>query len=254
MPSETLVTLFLAFVRVSGMLLVAPFFGQQGIPVKVRILLSVALAYGLHGLVPDIPPFAMTSIGFVVAVLIEALTGIVIGFSAHVVFWGIQLGTEIVGFQMGLSMAQAYNPVDGNKANPVNKLIGLMFLLIYILLDGPHHMMRAMALSLSVVPMGGGLIHASGPLLIQWVMDMFHIALRISAPFMISLFLVDLALAVYTRTTPQADLFSLSFLIKIGAGLGLLILIVPQLAPMAPEFVATTASNLLTLVRALAGR
>jgi flagellar biosynthetic protein FliR len=254
MTNETLLILFLAFVRISGVLLSAPFFGQQGIPVKVRILLAVAIAYGMFGLVPGLPASAFTAIGFVVAVVIEAITGIVIGFSAHVVFWGIQLGTEILGFQMGLSMAQAYNPVDGSKANPVNKIIGLLFLMLYILLDGPHHLMRALALSLLVVPMGGGLVHASGPLLIQWVMDMFHIALRIAAPFMVSLFLVDLALAVYTRSTPQANLFALSFLIKIGAGLGLLILIVPQLVPLAPEFVSTTATNLLTMVRALAGR
>ncbi len=248
-----LVAVLLVFVRVGGLLVAAPFFGQQSIPTPVRVLLGVLLAYCLVGFAGSVPVWALHPVGFVVAVAIEALTGAVIGFAAQFVFWGVQMVGDVVGFQMGLSMAAAYNPINGHSENPVGKLISLLFLLVFVLLDGHHQIIRGLALSFEVVPLAGAHLEAAGPLMLQWMGTLFETALRLAAPFAVTLFLVDVALAIYARTTPQADIFSLNFVLKLGAGMLVLLLLVPQLMPSFPGLIEQASDRVLNLIGVLAG-
>lgn len=242
----------LVFVRVGGMLMAAPFFKQQAIPVPLRILIGVLLAYCLVGFAGPMPDWALHPIGFVVAVAIEALTGAVIGFAAHFVFWAVQVMADVLGFQMGLSMAAAMDPMTGHMDNPVGRLINLLFLLVFLLLDGHHHLIRGMALSFQAVPLAGAHLEAAGPLMLQWMGMLFETALRLAAPFMVALFLVDVVLAIYARSTPQGDIFGLNFVLKLGVGLLVLLLLVPQLMPEFPGLVDRAAAQLHDLVGALA--
>ena len=71
------------------------------------------------------------------AVAVEVLTGLVLGFTAQFIFWAVQFAGEIAGFQMGLSLAQVYDPATGGASNPLGNLLTLSFLLVFLLLDGP---------------------------------------------------------------------------------------------------------------------
>ena len=53
--------------------------------------------------------------------------------------------------------------------------------------------------------------------------------MKIAAPVMISLFCVNLALALLARMAPQTNIFTLSFQFKIGVGLLVLFVSVPLL-------------------------
>ncbi len=82
---------------------------------------------------------------------------------------------------------------------------------------------------------------------------LFETAVRLAAPFMVTLFTVDLVLAVYARTSPQADVFSLSFVLKLGVGMVLLILVIPKLGPDMAVLVDLARSYTRDMVGALAG-
>lgn len=250
-----LLRVLLAFVRISGFLMAAPFFGQTSFPVRTRVLLAALLAYAFGGLLAQspLPPHATTALGFTAAAIVEALTGLLLGFGAQFIFWAVQFAGEIMGFQMALGMAQVFNPVQGETSNPLGRFLTLTFLLIFIVIGGHHDLLSALHLSFEVVPLGGGHVEAGGPLLMEWTGDFFATAVRLASPFMITIFLLDIALGIFTRVVPQADLFSLALPIKLLTGLLIFFFYFQFLMPLIPRLSEQVVNQVLDLLQAIQG-
>lgn len=251
---EAVLRILLVFVRVSGLLVAAPFFSRSFVPVQVKVMLGVLLSFILVGYAAGpLPPHAEHPVGFMVAMLVEAGTGLLLGFAAGLVVQAVQTAGELIGFQMSLSLAGAYNPIDGATANPVGQLLSLAFLLLFVLLDGPHHLIRALATSFEVVPLGGAHLAQGGALLLGWTGQFFATALRLAAPFMVTLLLLDVALGLFARVVPQADLFSLGLPVKLLAGLAICWVFMQGFASMSPALVDGMVDDLARLISTLAG-
>lgn len=249
---EYLFTLMLVFVRIGGLMVAAPFFSHMSIPVRVRVLLAVLLAYLLVGFVPGpLPPNVGHPVAFIVAVIIEALTGAMLGFAAQFVFWSVQYAGEIIGYQMALAMASVFNPIDGMNSNPIGRFLMTSMLLIFVLLDGHHHILYALVRSFEVVPLAGANLAAGGPLMLEWTGSFFETALQLASPFMITIFLVDASLGVFARVAPQADLFSLALPLKLIVGMSMMVFFIGNFIPMIPDFIQEMSGHLGQLIEAL---
>ncbi len=253
LDSDSLIRLALVFARVSGVMVAAPVFGQKGVPVQVRVMLSVLLSLILTGFAGgDLPEHSAHPVGFVLAVAVEALTGLLIGYAIRFVFWAVEFAGEMIGFQMSLSMAQVYNPMTGSSANPLGRLISYAFLVLFLLLDGPQAIVVGMARSFVAVPLGGADLGAGGPLLLSWTGGFFSTAVRLAMPFLVALFLVDVGLGVFARVVPQADLFSISLPLKLLAGMAITGAFLTSFWPLAPGLVDGATAGLDALFAALA--
>ena len=247
-----LFSVFLVFVRIGSLMVSAPFFGQQSVPVRVKIPFALLLAYTVVGFVPGpLPDHVAHPVGLMLAVAMEALTGVLLGFAAQFVFWAVGHAGEIIGFQMGLSMAAVYNPMDGMHNNPVGRLMTMALLLVFVLLDGHHHVLRALVASFEVVPLAGADLSRGGPLLLEWTGAFFATALRLAAPFMITIFLVDTALGVFARVAPQADLFSLGLPLKLIGGLVLAIVYMQNFMPAVPDMVRQVLGDMVAMIESM---
>jgi flagellar biosynthetic protein FliR len=247
-----LFSVFLVFVRIGGLMVAAPFFGHQSVPVRVKIPLAVLLAYTIVGLVPGpLPAHVAHPVGLMLAVAIEALTGILLGFAAQFVFWAVAFAGELIGFQMGLSLATVYNPAEGVHSNPIGRFLVMSMLLVFLLLDGHHQVLRALVASFAVVPLSGADLSQGGPLLLTWTGAFFGTALRLAAPFMITMFLIDVAFGVFARIAPQADLFSLGFPVKLLVGLGLTFFFLQNFMPVLPDLIQGMYTDVLAMIEAL---
>lgn len=248
----SLLRLALVFGRVTGVLVVAPVFGQKGVPVPLKVLLGVLLSTVLVGFAEGpLPPHITHPAGFVLAVGVEVLTGLLIGYAMRFVFWAVEFAGELMGFQMSLTMAQVYDPMSGATANPIARLITWLFLLLFLLLDGPQTLVVGMAESFVAVPVGGANLAAGGPVLLSWMGGFFATATRLAMPFMVALFLADVGLGVFSRVVPQADLFSISLPLKLLAGLAIAIAFVSAFVPLAPSLVDQVPTKLAELLVAL---
>ncbi len=244
--------LFLVFIRISALMATAPFFGHLSVPVRLRIFMAVLLAYLVVGFVTrPLPPMALHTVGFMVGVGIEALTGVVLGFASQFLFWAVQYAAELIGFQMGLSMAQVFNPVDGQQTNPMGRFFLMATLLVFVLLDGPQDLLRALIASFDLVPLAGADLSAPGPLLYQWTGGLFSTALRFASPFMVTFFLVEAALGIFARVVPQAELFTLSLPIKLLTGIGLSYFFIRNFFPIIPRLLDLMADDLMRVIEAL---
>ncbi|MEF8816031.1 MAG: flagellar biosynthetic protein FliR [Salinibacter sp.] len=236
LDSEYILRVLLVFVRVSGLLLAAPVFRQQTIPVRVRVLAGVVLAYSLAGFATGpLPEHVTHDVGFILVVLVEAGTGLVMGFTARIIFWAMSFAGTIMGYQMALSLAQTYNPISGTSSNPLGQILSYAFLLAFLLADGHHFLLRALAQSFEVVPLGGATLAAVGPPLLEWMGDFFRLAVRLAAPFLVILFLTDIALGIFARLVPQANLFTLSLPAKLLVGIGIFFAFIQGVFPFFPS-------------------
>ncbi len=250
--TEAVLRVLLVFVRVGGLLVAAPFFSRPFVPVPVKVMLAALLAFVLAGFATGPLPAHITHrLGFGVALGVEAATGALLGFGARFVFFAVQVAGEAIGFQMSLGLAQAYSPV-GDASNPVGQLLGFSFLLIFLVLDGPAHLVRAMAGSFEVVPLGGARLGAGGALLAGWTGAFLATAVRLAAPFMVAILLLDAALGIFARVVPQADLFAISLPAKLVLGMGALFVFAQAFVGLAPSLVEQVAHDLAELISVLA--
>lgn len=248
-----LLTVLLVFVRIGGVLVAAPPFHRQQVPVMLKVLLAVLLAYALAGFVRGPLPAGIDQPGgFVIAVAAEALTGLLIGFAARFVFFAVEIAGDIIGYQMSLSLAQVFSP-DGESSNPLGRLFSMAFLILFLVLDGPQQILSALALSFDAVPLAGADFVAAGPMLLDGAATLFMSAIRLAAPFMVAMLLVDVSLSMFARVVPQADFFSLGLPLKLLAGTILAALYVEAFGPVAVELVRSVEGDLLRLIEAIAG-
>lgn len=253
LDTEYILRVLLVFVRVGGLLLAAPVFGQQTIPVQVRVLAGVLLAYSVAGFTDGpLPDYVAHDVGFALVLLVEAGTGLLMGFTARIIFWAVDFAGSIMGFQMGLSLAQTYNPMSGSSSNPLGRILTYTFLLAFLLADGHHLLIRALVRSFDVVPLGAANLAAGGPLLLEWMTDFFHIALRLAAPFLVVLFLSDVALGIFARVIPQANLFALSLPVKLLVGLGVFVVFMQGLVPSLPPLFDRIDQMVVSMIEAIA--
>lgn len=218
-----LLTLF----RVSIVLFMLPFFGGVNVPGPVKgafcVILSLALWPKLS--FPGAAfPADIWSIGVMVAG--ELVLGLILDLMVRVLFAAVQTGGSLIGFQMGFSMINVVDPLTGSSDVITAHFLYMVSLLTFLTVGGHLHLLRGLALSFEIVPPGGLLL---SPALTQHVLaytsQIFVLGIKISAPVMVAVFLVDLALALISRAAPQMNVLFIGFPLKIAVGflfLGLL--------------------------------
>jgi flagellar biosynthesis protein FliR len=212
----------LVLIRVSAMIMMLPAFGDATVPAPVKWGFSILITLLLFPIVKaGIPP--TRDVGFlplVLGIAGELMIGIIIGLSARFIFAGIQLSGEILGFQMGFSVASVVDPTSNVQISIITEFQYLLSLLLFMTVNAHHVFISAIAESFQVVPPLS--VHFSGPLLqalLTLSKNIFVIAIKISAPVMAVLLFTNVAMGLVARTVPQMNVFIVSFPLQIAAGL-----------------------------------
>jgi flagellar biosynthetic protein FliR len=96
-------------VRLSGMMLFAPFFGSVAIPARVKAMLVLSLTALLYPMLSATMPELSIS-QWPALVLGELLIGIAVGIATNIVFDGVQMAGSILSVQMGYSLVNILDP------------------------------------------------------------------------------------------------------------------------------------------------
>lgn len=233
--SESLL-FFCGLVRVSAILVVFPVFSNSVVPPLVRILFAFCLSTALFPAVKSTGDFAvnqyLTSNMLLAALVIkEAVVGLVIGFVAKLIFDSISFGFAYMGMQMGFGFSNLYDPNTEASSPVVANFVMIIVSLLFIALDGHHLMIKAMAETFTVLPLG---VASFTNKLSMYVIDVgasvFVIAVRIAAPIAVVIFLMNVGFGLIARAIPQINVLLVSFTVNILVGLLVLFLIMPQLS------------------------
>ncbi len=212
---------FLILVRITSMLVSAPFYSYRGVPSKFKIGLGGLVSLLLFPIV-DSPEMKidLTHVSALMLVFGEIITGILIGFGMNLLFAGIQLAGEYVSIDMGFSMAQIFDPNFFQQVSVITRLKTILAILLFLILDGHHFLLEAIVYSYRVVPIGSWqLSNLALNKLFHMSARMFVLGIKIASPALVALFLTSVAMGVIARTVPQMNIFFVGFPLRIFVGL-----------------------------------
>lgn len=220
------------FLRFSAMMLVAPFFGARSIPTRIRVLLAFFLALmvapGLQQSNVD-----LLSGAALLLVLQQVLVGVLLGVILQAVFASLTIAGQTVATSMGLGFAAAVDPQNGIQVTMVGQFYLILSTLIFLSLDGHLMMIEILAGSFRTLPLDSpGISMQSLWRVVTWCGEMYVSALLVALPVVVGVLMVNLALGVITRATPQLNIFAVGFPVTMLAGFVLLLLALPTLQPL----------------------
>jgi flagellar biosynthetic protein FliR len=210
----------IVLLRISGIMVFAPFFSNQSLPVQVRIAFSLVAAFVLVPLLPlkGLPvEFGLGNIAALCAN--EILLGIVLGFAAMCVFAGLQLAGKIISFQMGFSLINLIDPQTNVEVPVFSFLQNYIGLLFFLLINGHHWFLLAVSESFGALPVGGMRIQAP---LVEYMVRLsghaFVIGLRIAGPIIAVSVITDVVMGIIARAAPQIHIIIVGLPLQVLVG------------------------------------
>jgi len=248
--------LLLIFCRMTGFFMTAPVFAtQNNVPPQFRIGFSVfaaLLVFFVSGTDRAIPIDGE----YVYYVIRESLIGILLGFVAYLFFTVVQIAGSFIDMQMGFGIANVIDPMTGAQSPVFGSFKYMIAMLLFLTMNGHHYLLLGIMDSYQLIPLDNSFFAAlsNGPpteALTRSVSAAFTLAFQMAAPIVVSMFLVDLALGILTKTAPQFNVFVVGMPLKILVGLGLTLLLVPGFVALFQTLFVTMFDNMYEMMRAL---
>lgn len=242
LPLAQVQMVFLIFLRVSAIFMTAPLLDSRSVPFTFKVGLALALSMiMLPAIRVNAEPYQKELVGFVVGLAGEVLLGITIGFSVRVLFSGIQLAGQLIGFQMGFSIANVMDTLSTAQVSIIAELKNILAVLIFLSVNGHYWLLSALVESFDLVPpFQFAVTHSFIEEMTRLTSSMFIIAVKIGAPVIVALLLTSVSLGLAARIAPQVNIFVVSFPINVAVGLIFLGFSVPLVA----NFLGYTFGNM----------
>jgi flagellar biosynthetic protein FliR len=233
------------FARIMALLSTAPVIGEGMVPLPVRALLSLVLAFLMlpltkNAAMPD--PFSLHG---VVAMVEQAVIGGVLGLALQFAMAVVSMLGFVVSSQVGFSMAQMNDPVNGQQSDVISTLLSLVAILVFFAIDGHLVLAAVLGESFRAWPVGAGY----GPLLLKtvalnvgWV---FSAAMLLAVPVVFSTMVVQIGFGFLNRVAPSLNLFSLGFSLVTVFGL----LMLAQVVRFIPEHYVAMTNQILEMLQ-----
>ncbi|ROP58340.1 flagellar biosynthetic protein FliR [Enterobacter sp. BIGb0383] len=239
---------FWPLTRTLAMFSAAPVFSEKVAGRKVKIGLAVLIAFLIGQNLPDSHVVLVSADGLWVTAK-QILIGSAIGLTIQFIFAAMRNAGEIIGLQMGLSFASFFDP-SGNQNTPViARLLNLLFTLLFLSLNGHLYLIQVLADSFTLLPVNAAPLHAGGfYLLLQTAGVIFSCGLKVGMPMITLLLALNLTLGLLNRLTPQLSIFVIGFPLAITGGLGALLLLMVNFAPIFNDLMNTIFHHLNTIL------
>jgi len=211
----------LVLVRVGALIGTMPLFGDQLVPVRVKAGMALVIALLLFPTVsPSVPSVSTEFLPLLFRMISETLVGAALGFAARLIFAAAQLAGEMIGFQIGFSVANVIDPVSSTSISLIGQLQYLIAVLVFLITNSHHVFFAAIADSFRIIPLFA--FHVSGDfmnLIVSLSGDMFVLAVKLSIPVIAVIFFTNVGLGIVARTVPQINVFIVGFPLQITIGL-----------------------------------
>jgi flagellar biosynthetic protein FliR len=233
------------FCRIMALFATAPVIGEGLVPIPVRALLALVLSFLMLPMTKGAAMPEPFSLHGVVAMFEQAVIGGVLGMALQFAMAAVSMLGFLVSSQVGFSMAQMNDPVNGQPSDVISTLLSLVAILVFFAIDGHLVLASVLGQSFRAWPVGVGY----GPLLLQtvalnvgWV---FSAAMLLAVPIVFSTMVVQVGFGFLNRVAPSLNLFSLGF--SLVTVFGLLMLV--QVVRFIPEHYIAMTNQVLEMLQ-----
>lgn len=219
--STFLSAMTLALVRVSGMLVFAPFFSSSALPVRAKAALMLTVAFLLAPLVAGLPN-AHAEIGFA-ALIGELAVGLVYGLTLAMLQEMLLFAGQLAGVQFSFSLVNLLDPSTHIETPLLGDLFQLMGTLVIIGAGLDRILLASLIRSFRAVPLGSyALAPVAGLAIVRSAGGIFLAGVELAAPVLAGTMLVEIAITLLGRLSPQLPVMSLTVPVKTLTGFAIL--------------------------------
>jgi flagellar biosynthetic protein FliR len=235
------ITVLLVSIRLGILLLLTPLLGGHTIPIRVGVLLVLALSGTIVlGAGIKAAPLPSNSIDLIVLAARELVMGALLAAALFAAFGAFLLGGRILDMQIGFGFATLVDPMTRNQTPLLGAALHLMMAVIFFAVDGHHVIIRLLAASFQMQAPGMPITLSSVELAIAQFGMMFVWGIALVAPALFALLLLDVALAIMSRTMPQMHIFIVAIPVKVFVGLTMLAISVSVMGPTIQKILNST--------------
>ncbi len=211
----------MVLIRISVVLYLFPVFSSSMIPPTVKAGLALVMTLALMPVVPVDPsrfPNSVPALGMMM--VSELFIGMVLGLSVRIFLAAVELAGQTIGFQMGFSIINVLDPQTGGQVSIMGQIGNLVVIVIFLMLNGHHALIRGLVDSFSVVNIGTiSLKKGFFDQMMGLMSHMFVLAIKMGAPAIVALLFTSAAFGITAKFVPQMNILIAAFPVKIAVGL-----------------------------------
>jgi flagellar biosynthetic protein FliR len=190
-------------VRISGLMLFAPFTGSDVISAPVKAALTLLITALIYPVSPVVA-IAASPVGWMKVVAGEAVIGIGMGLLLQFAFEAAQFAGQLFGIQTGFSLITLLDPQTQADSPSLAVFTQMMALLLFLEMNVHHWVLRGVAASFVYLPPGAmgnlgvltrGVFEAANGL---WIAG-----LQLAAPVLVVTVLIEITLGFVGKAAPQ---------------------------------------------------
>lgn len=197
--------------RLFAIFAVVPFLSGSMISGIVRNGLLLLLAIFMSPVAGHLPDVSIGT--WVLIASKEAFIGLLLGLGFGIFIWAIQSVGDLIDFQTGSSNASFFDPVAGHETGPTSEFLGWMVITLFVSAGGLLAMLGVVVDSYRIWPVGS-FFPSLGPVLEQFAIrqgdTLFLWTVKLAAPVVFVLMLVELGMGLISRAAPQLNVFVFS--------------------------------------------
>lgn len=219
-------------VRVASFVYIAPFFGMNNTPNRVKIGLSVFTSIILYQVMMPKNPLEYSGvIEFAIIVLKEGITGLLIGFAANICNSIVLLSGKIIDMEIGLAMMDVFDPSSNQQVAITGQFYNYLIMMLLIITNMHHYILKALVDSYQVIPVNGTVFrwdHLLGTMT-TYMADLMVIGFRVVLPIFATSMILNCILGIMAKVAPQMNMFAVGIQLKILLGFTIMFLTISLL-------------------------
>ncbi|WP_281165306.1 flagellar biosynthetic protein FliR [Liquorilactobacillus sicerae] len=237
--------------RIMSFIAAAPVFSQKDFPNLAKIILGFGIIVSVY---PQIDNYhVITSlIAFLLIVVKEILVGLAMGYIGQLVFNAISIAGQMIDFQVGFSMAQAYDSTFQVMSSQYGKMYYWLAVALFFMMNLHQQLIIGVIKSFKIIPLTGGMADGAT---IQGVVRLFCrtfiMAIELAAPLVITMLIVNLLLGIISRSVPQLNVLMLSLSLQAGLSFLIVLIMLPNIVDTLQQVLPHSVTNMEEFVRAL---
>lgn len=231
----------LILTRITCFIFIAPFFGMNNTPHRIKIGLGIFVSLLVFSATNPHETIVYSSIlEYMIIVMKEAVTGFIIGFGANLCSSIISFAGFIIDMEVGLSMATLMDPTTKESSSISGVFYQYVFMLMLIVSGMYQYLLKALVDTFELIPVNGAVFNIDMLLssMVGFMSSYIIIGFRICLPVFAVMVMMNAILGILAKVSPQLNMFAVGIQFKILVGLVVLFLTVGML-PDASDFIFT---------------
>ena len=238
----------LILIRLASFVFAAPFFNTANVPNRFKIGFSFALSIIVYSINSDMTVQYNNMMDFCIIVVQEVIVGVLLGAVSSFAVQIIQFSGKMIDMDIGISMAQIYDPTTRMQVGIMGNFYYYMMMLLLIISGMHQYLVAAIVETYKVIPIGGVKFGAGiYTAIISFMSDFFVIGFRIALPVFSAILMLNCVLAILAKVSPQMNMFVVGMQLKIFVGIFVILFTISML-PSVSDFILDEIERLFAML------